>query len=77
MKIYKINQIIEKKELNTNIDLEIRDIQCPGGSTTCPDGNSCCDNGKGGYNCCPMPNVSVHNSFEINDIYFVQAIKRY
>lgn len=65
------NKIIHTNQHAQNIDTDLTsidstvsetvkagDVHCPGGTTTCPDQYSCCDNGQGGYNCCPMPNVS-------------------
>ncbi|WAQ94948.1 GRN-like protein [Mya arenaria] len=39
---------------NELIDTKAMDVKCGDGST-CPDQYTCCSNGKGGFNCCPMP----------------------
>ncbi|KAL4222497.1 hypothetical protein ACF0H5_018536 [Mactra antiquata] len=43
----KINDIISSKKNRESVTCSDQ--------TVCPDQYSCCPNGKGGYNCCPMP----------------------
>lgn len=55
-----IAQNVERTITDNDFQEEIheKNVQCPGGKQQCPSRYSCCDNGHGGYNCCPMPNVS-------------------
>ena len=39
-------------------DGKVKDVKCDDG-TECAGLSSCCSNGKGGYNCCPMPKVML------------------
>uniref|UniRef100_A0A665VJQ7 Granulins domain-containing protein n=1 Tax=Echeneis naucrates TaxID=173247 RepID=A0A665VJQ7_ECHNA len=32
-------------------------VKCPDGKSSCPDGSTCCPAQRGGYYCCPAPNV--------------------
>lgn len=35
--------------------ISVRNVPCPGGTTSCPDGNTCCQMLSGEYGCCPLP----------------------
>ena len=34
-------------------------VVCPGGRSHCPQNQTCCPSTRGGYLCCPDPNVSI------------------
>ena len=39
----------------------IKDVPCPGGSSSCPDNTTCCQMKSGAWACCPMPKVCCNN----------------
>ena len=48
---------------------QVENVICPGSASQCPDGNTCCKLASGEWGCCPIPNVSHSNGFELSHIF--------